>query len=93
MVPFYVCAKCENKYVPRTTGLGTEMRPETNGVYVIEMADFGPYKVWLADLWVCPKCGHKTIAGFGLVAIAEHYQDGFAKTLEIAEASNAVYYY
>ena len=50
MAPFYVCAKCENKYVPEDTGLGTEMRPETNGVYVIEMADFGPYKVWRADL-------------------------------------------
>jgi DNA-directed RNA polymerase subunit RPC12/RpoP len=90
VAPFYVCAKCENKYVPRTTGL--EMKPEKNGVYVIEMADFGPYKVWMADLWICPKCGHKVIGGFAVHPIREHYQDGFKEILELAEASNAVYY-
>jgi len=92
MAPFYVCAKCENKYVPRTTGLGSELRPEKNHVYVIEMADFGPYKVWFADLWMCPKCGHKVIAGFALECIAEHYQDGFREVLEKAKASANVYY-
>ena len=92
MAPFYVCAKCENKYVPRLTGLGNEMKPKKNGVHVIEMADFGPYKVWLADLWICPKCGHKTIAGFGVEPLAEHYEEKFAKILEVAKASESVYY-
>jgi hypothetical protein len=90
MAPFYVCAKCENEHVP--SGLGSEMKPERNGVYVIEMADFGPYKIWMADLWICPKCGHKVIAGFGVTCIVEHYQPNFAGWLESARASGAVYY-
>lgn len=107
MAPFYVCATCETKYAPQTTGLhkapgrrllatkpmGIEMRPEKNHIYVIEMADFGPFAVWLADLWMCPKCGHTVIAGFGVECIAEHYRDDFEKVLAIAKASPSVYYF
>jgi hypothetical protein len=38
-----------------------------------------PYKVWAGDLWECPDCGAQIIAGTGQNAIAEHYEDGFAK--------------
>jgi hypothetical protein len=40
-----------------------------------------PYKIWAADLWECPDCGHQVILGYGVHAIAEHYQDGFAHYL------------
>lgn len=92
MAPFYVCAKCNIKYEPKNNISATEMRPKKNGVHVIEMADFGPYKVWLADLWECPKCRHRVIAMFGLEPLAEHYEDNFAGILEMAKASDHVYY-
>jgi hypothetical protein len=81
MAPHYVCAECE-----------IEMRPKTNCVYVIEMATFGPYKVWEADLWRCPNCGHETIAGFALEPLAEHYEDRFQEILKTAKHSGRCYY-
>lgn len=67
-----VCVKCE-----------TEMRPETNDTTVVEMAWFGPYKVWLADVWKCPGCGVEIVAGFGARPVREdHYADDFARWLD-----------
>lgn len=81
MAPYYACVKCKK-----------QMRCEKGGVFVIEMADFGPYKIWRADVWVCPDCRQETICGFGVAPLAEHYEDRFAKILEDAKASGRVYY-
>ncbi len=60
-----------------------ELRPEKNGTIVIEMASFGPYKIWDADTWKCPKCGIEIVAGFGKVPIREdHYAPDFPAWLE-----------
>ena len=75
-MPKMVCVTCE-----------VELKPLENSVLVIEMASFGPYKVWNADVWKCPKCFHKTVAGFGNSPIHEHYEDGFAEWLETEKAS------
>jgi hypothetical protein len=61
-----VCVNCQ-----------TELRPKQNGVYVIEMASFGPSKFWHADLWACPGCGFEIVGGFASQPIAEHYQPQF----------------
>ena len=66
-----VCVPCE-----------TELKPKVNGAVVIETASFGPYKVWNADVWICPNCGHETVAGFGNGPMIEHFEDGFADVLE-----------
>lgn len=88
MAPYYVCPNCGSGEDQR----GKQMFPKRNGVYVIEMAKFGPYKVWMADLWECPRCAYQVIAGFGLNALAEHYQQPFQEVLERAKASDHVYY-
>ena len=61
-----VCVKCN-----------TEFRPERNGIGLLDMADFGPYRIWEADLYKCPKCGTEIVVSFGHQAISEHYQDEF----------------
>lgn len=61
-----VCKKCH-----------CEMRPETNGVGVLDMADWGPYKLFDADLWKCPKCGIEVVGGFGNGPISAHYIPNF----------------
>ena len=58
-----VCAKCQ-----------VEMRPERNGVGLLDMADYGPVQIWDADLWQCPKCGYEIVAGFGQRPISYHYK-------------------
>lgn len=58
-----VCVKCQ-----------IEMRPEKNGVGVLDMADFGPYALWEADLWKCPSCSYEILTGFGQEPWAYHYE-------------------
>ena len=62
-----------------------ELRPQKNDVHVIEYADIGPYKIWAADLWVCPHCGASIISGFS-AHWHEHYEPDFKKRLETALA-------
>ena len=66
-----VCVRCE-----------TEMRPETNDTTVVERATFGPYKVWLADVWKCPGCNVEIVSGFGTQPIRDdHYAADFKEWL------------
>ena len=51
-----VCVECE-----------CDMKPECNGVWVIETAgeERRPYKVWYGDKVRCPVCGVEIVVGFG----------------------------
>ena len=69
-----VCVKCQ-----------VELRPKTNGIAAVEMASFGPYKIWMADVWRCPVCGWEGILGFSSEPIAEHHRPHFAAELEKAQ--------
>ena len=66
-MPRIVCVDCSMYY-----------RPEENGVLYEETANGMPYKLWHADKWKCPGCGHEIIAGEGHGPIAEHFQEGYA---------------
>lgn len=61
-----ICVKCEKPYLP-----------EKNGIIIEEMAGFGPYKLWSADLLKCPECGHLIITGFGENPLAIHHQPDY----------------
>jgi hypothetical protein len=62
-------------------GCGRFMKVLKNSVTVEEQLEDGsPYKLWDADLWACPDCGHQVISGFGREPLAEHYQPGYAAT-------------
>ena len=70
-----ICVNCE-----------VELKPDVNGALIIEHASFGPYKLWYADVWKCPKCNHQTVSGFGHNPLMEHFEDGFEVFLEKAKA-------
>ena len=82
-----VCAKCE-----------CELRPELNGVGVIETMDNDnarPYKLWVADLWKCPGCEIEVVSGFsgvGEAPMAEHWSENFDQCLEYVKNRPRVYY-
>ena len=61
-----------------------EMRPEKNGVWVVETAGQPrkPYKVWSADLIRCPDCGIQVVTGFANRALGEHYEKSFQDLLD-----------
>ena len=65
-MPKLVCVTCH-----------VELRCDKTGLPAVEMAEFGPYKIWEADRWVCPGCGMKVIAGFADHTSAEHFMPGF----------------
>ena len=70
---------------PVCVGCTKEFLPEKNGVLVCEHANFGPYKIWSADLWKCPNCGSEIIVGFGYNSVSEHFQDDFQDWLKKVE--------
>jgi DNA-directed RNA polymerase subunit RPC12/RpoP len=68
----YVCRPC-----------GAFMKIEQNGVTVEEQTEDGqPYKLWDADMYRCPSCGHEVISGFGRGPLAEHYQPDYQRKRE-----------
>lgn len=75
-----VCPECE-----------CEMRPERNGVGVLDMAEFGPCDLYDADLWQCPKCGKKVIGGFGNGPMVSHYGEGFARLVQTRTDKGILY--
>jgi rubredoxin len=76
-MPKMVCVNCQ-----------TEFRPFHNGTTVVEMASFGPYKVWAADSWKCPGCGTIVEAGFSDQPVMEHYEEGFQEWFEQLKKDN-----
>jgi len=55
---------CTTNHVPVCVRCSRDMRPEKNGVVMLEMASFGPYKLWESDKWKCPSCGFEILIGF-----------------------------
>jgi hypothetical protein len=68
----FVCTECQSEY-----------HVKEQGVLVIEMASFGVYKVWNADLLECRGCQKQVVSGFGDSPLMEHYEKGFNEWLEL----------
>ena len=66
-----VCVKCK-----------CELRPETNGIGVLDMNDNGAYELWDADKWKCPKCGIEVVGGFGNNYISAHFEEDFQRMID-----------
>jgi len=64
-----------------------EMKCVQNGIYVIEQDDKGyPYKLWSADLWMCPECGATVIRNFADRPICHYSADRERFDKELADA-------
>jgi hypothetical protein len=77
---------------PICVACSVDMRPYKNDVVAVDVANFGDYKAWCADLWRCPKCKHEIITGFGFDAFTVHHEDDFQQKLQIMqEAGKPIY--
>lgn len=81
-MPKPVCLNCQRFYRLKKNGVriveGAPLYPDaTPGAG--QDANWRPYKLWMADLWYCPGCGHELVAGFGHNPIAIEHHDGFAE--------------
>jgi hypothetical protein len=70
-MPKLVCCKCK-----------VELRPDKNGVPAIELAEFGPYKIWGSDRWKCPICEYTVLAGFSDES-HDHWEEHFDAALNL----------
>ena len=65
-----VCVKCL-----------CEMRPERNGMVVLDTNANDPYELWSSDVWICPKCGIEVAGGFANKPISAHFEPDFQKIM------------
>lgn len=79
-----------NYHKPVCVACRLEMRPEKNGIAVLDTAAFGPYQLWDADLWKCPECSMEIILGFGSRPYSAHYEEGFNAVLQRVRASGSI---
>jgi hypothetical protein len=65
-----VCVACEVFY-----------RPLKNGIFLLEQikttSGRRPYKIWSADHWKCPGCGHEIVVGSGSKPVREDHAADF----------------
>lgn len=79
-----ICVSCEVEY-----------RPKRNGTPVIEMFSDPPrpYKIWNADTWRCPSCGHEIVKGYSLKPIAIHFEEGFEEMYRQVMGQDPIFCY
>lgn len=74
-MPALACVNCQKFFRLKKSGVTLEEgMPRAGG-------EWGPYKLWMADLYECPECGAQIIAGFGTPynrRLAEHYEPAYA---------------
>jgi hypothetical protein len=75
-MPKPVCVKCRLFYKIKRGGVAIEEGRPLGG------DAWGPYKLWMADLYECKGCGAQLVTGFGRERIVEHYQPEYAATVE-----------
>lgn len=75
-MPQLVCVGCHSFLKIKKNGVAVEeLMPNHAEAWV-------PYKLWLADLYGCERCGIEVIAGFGAAPVAEHYMKDYAALVE-----------
>ena len=65
-------------HMPVCVACRRELRPEKNGVAVLDTVRGEGYELWAADKWKCPGCGIEVIGGFGHGPVVSHFDDHFS---------------
>jgi hypothetical protein len=84
-MPKPVCVQCRTFYKPKKNGivLLEQMPVETAAVPGrIDPTAWGPYKIWMADLYQCNSCGMELITGFAAHPAAERYDERFTEAMK-----------
>jgi hypothetical protein len=80
-MPKPACIKCQRFFRPKTNGYSiVEGMPVTRDALpgTLEPQNWKPYKLWVADLWVCDGCGFELVTDYGAHPVSEHYLPDFA---------------
>ena len=74
------CIKCRKFMRVKKCGVAIE---EGMPVGEDREGEWQGYKLWMMDLHECPSCGFQLAAGFAPQPFGEHYQDDYAKKVEM----------
>ena len=83
-MPKPACIKCQRFFRPKKNGYSiVEGMPKDNDALpgTLEPDKWEPYKLWIADLWVCDGCGFELVTGWAKSPLAGHYQPHFAEAV------------
>lgn len=75
-MPMMVCVQCHSFLKVKKNGVGVE---ELAPMGDRHSATWHPYKLWVADLYGCERCGIEVVAGFGVEPVAEHYKPDYPR--------------
>lgn len=74
-----VCLPCRLFYRIKKTGVAIEEGMPLGPMHDGTSERWGPYKLWMGDLYECPSCGAQLVTGFGRNPLAEHYQSDYER--------------
>ncbi len=87
-MPKPACVRCKCFYRVKTNGVRViEGMPNGTGGSNEEIrgrrrpSAWQPYKLWVADLWECPDCGHELVSGWGQQLVLERHHEMFGHKL------------
>ena len=62
-----------------------KMKVDQTGIEILEMTEKGePYKLWSADVLICPVCGQTIVTRLGNEPKSQQGQKGFAQEVKMA---------
>lgn len=79
-MPRPVCVPCARFYRTEKNGFRlTESMPAVDGAKPGKnfAHQWKPYKLWCADKWKCPGCGHEMVTGFGHACVRNQHEPDF----------------
>lgn len=86
-MPEIVCCSCNFFYKPEKNAVAVvEMRP----VGTVSLPEYRPLRLWQADRWRCPGCGHQVVTGFGRAPISEHHDRNFDEKVKAFQPEREV---
>jgi hypothetical protein len=74
-MPRPVCVPCRTFYRCKENGYTW-----TETIY--EAGGHVPYKLWMSDLWQCPKCEHLMVTGHGNKPVRERHEPDFDELID-----------
>jgi competence CoiA-like predicted nuclease len=73
---------------PFCTACSVFMRCAKTGTHVMTVSKNGPYELWHADRFECPKCNASVAVNYGDQPVARHFDDAFDAHIEHAQCAD-----
>lgn len=79
-----ICVTCKRFMAYERAGIYFEegMPLNTQQPAMIDESGWGPYKLWVGDLYKCRQCKAEVVVGVPKLPLAEHYQETYPESVK-----------